>query len=732
MTTAGQRAELAMGGPRQARAIAVIGNPNTGKSTLFNALTGLKQKTANYPGVTVERHTGTVTLGGEPVTLVDLPGAYSLAAQSPDEMIAIDVLLGHVEDMRRPCAILAVVDATNLRRNLFLVTQLAELGLPIVLAVNMMDVARDKGIEIDTEALAHRLSATVVPISAARGQGLDDLRDALGRATVAPAPPPLRVLPAVGAAATELWERLRKQGLHLSEYEVERALIDAHGIAERRFEFVAGAAYMTELGDLRARLSAGSSLAAMEAKARYDLINDIVNAVEQRPPRRDTARDRLDRVTNHPVLGSLLFLLVMGAVFQAVFAWAAPMMDLIDATTGALGDAVKTAMPPGALASLIADGAIAGVGSVIIFLPQILILFAFIILLEDSGYMPRVAFMVDRLMRSVGLSGQSFIPMLSSFACAVPGIMATRVIPERRDRLATIIAAPFMTCSARLPVYALLIGAFVPERYYLAGLVNLQGLVLLGLYLLGIAGGVFTALLLKRTALRGPTPTFLIELPPYRWPNLRSVGLRLLERGRVFLVRAGTVIFSVALVIWALAYFPRSEAVAAQYAEARVEARASFAGPMLEERLQRLDREEQLSYLEQSVLGHLGKAIAPAFAPLGWDWKVSAAVIAGFPAREVVIAVLSTIYAVGEDTAGDDTALIDRLREATRPDGSKVFTLPMAIGLLIFYAFCLQCAATIAVIGRETNSWRWPVFAWVYMTGLGYLGALLAYQVGSG
>ncbi len=735
MTQAEQRPTPAKGirpDPREASAIAVIGNPNTGKSTLFNALTGLKQKTANYPGVTVERHTGTVTVAGEPITLVDLPGAYSLAAQSPDEMIAIDVLLGHVEDMRRPSAILAVVDATNLRRNLFLVTQLAELGLPIVLAVNMMDMAKEKGIRIDTEALARRLSATVVPISAARGEGLDELRAALKRSVVAEAPAPLRVLPDVGAAAKDLCERLRSEGLHLSEYEAERALIDAHGIAERRFEFVAGAAYMTELGDLRARLSAGSSLAAMEAKARYDLINDIVTEVEQRAPRHFTARDRIDRITNHPVLGSLLFLFVMGAVFQAVFAWATPMMDLIDETTGMLSDAVKTTLPPGPVASLIADGAIAGVGSVIIFLPQILILFAFIIFLEDSGYMPRVAFMVDRLMRSVGLSGQSFIPMLSSFACAVPGIMATRVIPERRDRLATILAAPFMTCSARLPVYALLIAAFVPEHYYLAGTVNLQGLVLLGLYLLGIAGGVFTALLLKRTALRGPTPTFLIELPPYRWPNLRSVGLRLLERGRVFLVRAGTVIFSVALVVWALAYFPRSEAVAEQYAQTRAATETAYTGAMLDDRLAQLDREERLAYLEQSLLGRLGKLIAPAFAPLGWDWKVSAAVIAGFPARVVVIAVLSTIYAVGEDTSGDDTALIDRLREAARPDGSKVFTLPMAIGLLIFYAFCLQCAATVAVIGRETNSWRWPVLAWVYMTGLGYLGALLAYQLGSG
>jgi ferrous iron transport protein B len=323
--------------------------------------------------------------------------------------------------------------------------------------------------------------------------------------------------------------------------------------------------------------------------------------------------------------------------------------------------------------------------------------------------------------------------MLSSFACALPGIMATRVIPEQRDRLATILAAPFMTCSARLPVYALLIGAFVPGHRYLGGLVNLQGLVLLGLYLLGIVGGIFTALLLKRTALRGPTPAFLIELPPYRLPNLRSVAIRLAERGRVFLVRAGTVIFTVALLIWALAYFPRPDTIGQQYAAEREAAAETLAGPALAERLTDIDGAEKAAYLEQSFLGRMGRLVAPAFAPLGWDWKVSAAVIAGFPAREVVIAALGTIYAVGDEATEDpDGALVGRLRAAEHPDGSLVFTLPTVLGLLVFYAFCLQCAATIAVIARETSGWRWPLFAWAYMTGLGYLGALLVVRLAGG
>ncbi len=711
--------------------IAVIGNPNTGKSTLFNALTGLKQKTANYPGVTVEQHTGTLHHGGRDITLIDLPGAYSLAAHSPDEMVAVDVLLGHVPDLARPAAVLAVLDATNLRRNLFLVTQLAELGLPLVIALNMTDLAASRGIEIDTAALGRRLGATIVPVSAARGAGVPALRDALLAVTGAPAPAPLRVLPAVRDAAHTLWEKLVASGLHLTEYEVERALIDTNGAAERRFELVAGAELAAELIDLRSRLAAGSSLAAMEARARYQLINGIIDEVEQRQPQVVTLSDRLDRITNHPVIGSLLFLLVMGAVFQAVFSWATPLMELIDAAASATGDAVRGMLPEGALASLIVDGGIAGVGSVVIFLPQILILFAFIIVLEDSGYMPRVAFMVDRLMRAVGLSGQSFIPMLSSFACAVPGIMATRVIPERRDRLATILAAPFMTCSARLPVYALLIGAFIPDQRYLAGMVNLQGLVLLALYLLGIVGGVLTALLLKRTILSGPTPTFLIELPPYRLPNLYSVGLRLLERARIFLVRAGTVIFTVAVLIWALAYFPRPEGLAERFDAQRTALGQTLEGEALEDGLSALDAAQQAAWIEQSLLGRAGHFIAPVFAPLGWDWKLSAAVIAGFPAREVVVAVLGTIYAVGDVELRGEAALADRLRDATRADGSPMFTLPLVLGLLVFYVFCLQCVATIAIMRRETNGWAWPAFGWVYMTGLGYLGAFIVYQVGS-
>jgi ferrous iron transport protein B len=707
--------------------VVAIGNPNAGKSTVFNALTGLRQKVANYPGVTVEHHAGGLRLPGIEAELVDLPGTYSLAAQSPDEMVAVDVLLGRVPELGRPAVVMVVVDASNLRRNLYLASQVLELEIPVVLALNMMDLAGSKGIAIDVDGLSVRLGVPVVPLVASRGEGIDALRLALAEALARRVREPLRIAPELHQAARQVCERL---GGGPAAYEVERALIDEGGYAEARLGREQGPEALALLQEVRTRLGAGGSIAALETRRRYQWINAVVSSVERRAPRVPTGSDRLDRVLNHPVAGSLVFLVLMGAVFQAVFFGAQPLMDLIDGATQSAGAALALRLPEGAIASLLVDGVIAGVGSVVVFLPQIAILSAFIIFLEDTGYMARAAFLVDRLMRLCGLSGQSFIPMLSSFACAVPGIMATRVIPNPRDRLATILAAPFMTCSARLPVYTLLIAAFVPPTHYAYGLVNLQGLVLLGLYLLGIAGGVMTAWLMKKTLLRGPTPSFLMELPPYRLPRPYSVLIKLAERLKVFLTRAGTIILTVSVVVWALVYFPHPQALHEGYETERGVAEASWSGESLEARRAELDRREQAAFLEQSALGRLGRAIEPAFSPLGWDWKVAAAVIASFPAREVVIAVLGTIYAVGADVDAEDAGLIERLRRSAWPDGRKVFSVSVAVGLMLFYAFCLQCTATVAVIRRETNSWRWAGFAWVYMTGLGYLGALLSVEAG--
>ena len=704
--------------------VAVIGNPNTGKSTLFNALTGLRQKVANYPGVTVEKHVGRMPLDGRPCELVDLPGTYSLAAHSPDELVAVDVLTGRLPEGGPPDAVVVVVDATNLRRNLYLVTQVRELGVPCVVALTMTDLTAGRGVEVDVAGLGRRLGLPVVATVASRSRGLDELRAALCGVLRQPQPTALPAVPAVRRAAEELRRELGGHAAGIPTAVLERALVDAGGAAERRLVAAAGADWAARLERRRQLVGGGRPPAAVEAEARYGLIDVLLDGVERRQ-QVTTISDRIDRVVNRPLVGSLLFVATMGLVFQAVFAWAVPAMDAIDSAIGALGGVLTALLPAGAVASLLVDGVLAGVGAVLVFLPQILILFAWIIVLEDSGYMARAAFLVDRAMRACGLSGHSFIPMLSSCACAVPGIMAARVISDRRDRLATILAAPFMTCSARLPVYALLIAAFVPRRSLLWGLVNLQGLVLLALYLLGVAGAVTTALLLKRTVLKGPAPPFLMELPPYRWPRWRSVAVQLGERARAFVVRAGTVIFAVSLGVWALAYFPRPASVAAAFDAARSEARAELDGAGLQQRLDELGDLEAAAYLEQSFLGRSGRLLEPVFRPLGWDWRISAAVVASLPAREVVIAVLGTIYAVGDDAGATDRGLVDRLRAARWPDGRRVLDLPVALGIMVFFAFCLQCVSTMAVMRRETNSWRWPAAAWLGMTSLAWLAAFV-------
>ena len=709
---------------RTSASIAVVGNPNAGKSTLFNRLTGLRQKTGNYPGVTVERHVGTARAAARDIELIDLPGMFALSAHSLEERIAADVVLGRIPDMDRPDGVLAVVDATHLYQGLYLVQQMLELGLPVVIALTMTDAAAASGIRIDADALSSRLGGvTICPVVATSGQGVDALLDAL--AGIPDSKPPV---------APEFWLELNAASEALARdlpatvprFEIERALIDQDSDLAREVAGYLGADGEARLNDIRDRLFGAEPPLAGEARRRYAWVRDVLGEVQQAAPAVVTWSTRTAAFMNRPLPGTIGLFIVMAIVFQAVFAWATPLMDGIDGGSAWLGSLVHDRLGDGALASFVADGVIAGVGSVVVFLPQILILFLFIIFLEDSGYLARAAYLMDRLMRSVGLSGQSIIPMISSFACAVPGIMSTRVIPNRRDRIATILAAPFMTCSARLPVYALLIAAFVPARDL--GFLNLQGIVLFGLYMLGIFAGLMTALVLRRTALHGPKPTFALMLPAFRRPNMQTVLMQLLGRARIFLKRAGTVIFAVAVVVWALSYYPRSEEVVNLYAEQEAMLSNRLSGADLDVALEDLRNQRAAAQLEQSFLGRAGKAVEPVFRPLGWDWKVSAAVIASFPAREVVIAVLGTIYAVGDEA--DEATLTERLTAAKRPDGTPVYTLPMVIGLLIFYAFCLQCAATIAVMRRETNGWRWPLFAWTYMTALGYVSALLVFQLG--
>ena len=706
--------------------IAVVGNPNSGKSTLFNRVTGLNQRTANYPGVTVEKRTGKLTLGSTVFDLIDLPGVFSLSPESADERIVVDVLLGRVPGTPRPDVILAVVDSTRLYQGLFLLQQLAELGRPTVVALTMADDALEQGIAIDCDALEAKLGGIpVCQVVATTGRGFAELRAGIAAAVEqVPAERP-SFWPALRRAARAIRESARESTLQLVD--IERALIDDDPASVQDVRHSLGQGADQQLAAHRETLCAGEPPLAVESRERYRWIAQVLPQLQYRAPGPVRLKRRIVDWINRPYPATALFLALMATVFQAVFAWATPMMDWIDSAGSGLGGWVHNALPAGALASFLADGVIAGVGSVIIFLPQILILFLFIILMEDTGYLARTAFLMDRVMRSVGLSGQSVIPLISGFACAVPSIMATRVIPNRRDRIATIMATPFMTCSARLPIYALLIAAFVPNQS--VGFANLQGLVLFGLYLVGVVGGVGTALLLKRSALRGPKPTFILALPEFRVPSLRTVLIKLLDRARIFLRRAGTVIFAVAVIVWALAYFPRAADIESQRLDAQIELQTTLQGEALAAEISRIDNEAAAAQLAQSWLGRMGHWVEPVFAPLGWDWRVSAAVIAGFPAREVVVAVLGTIYAVGSEA--DESSLADRLTTAQWPDGRTVFTLPMVLGLMLFYAWCMQCAATLAVIKRETNTWRWPIFAWGYMTALGYVGALLIFQIGS-
>ena len=707
---------------RARRTVAVIGNPNSGKSTLFNRLTGLRQTTGNYPGVTVEKHSGIAQLEHSAIELVDLPGIYCLGGFSADEQIAVDVLLGRIEGTQRPDGLLFVLDATHLYHGLYLLQQLMEMRIPLVIAMTMTDIATSSGIDISIEVLQRHLGGTpIIPVIAKTGRGLENLRTALEHFDRADPPNDPESWPELSQAADAL---AAQSSDAIPRIDVIQALLHPENEA---LDKVRSRLDSQGLAEAFTRLFGDEPPQASEARRRYTWVRGVLSESQRQAPLLDRFGAKTLRWLNRPWPATIMFFAVMALVFQAVFSWAAPLMDGIDALATALSGWVGSHLPEGAVSSFITDGVIAGVGSVLVFLPQILILFLFIIVLEDSGFLARAAFLMDRVMRGVGLSGQSVIPMLSSFACAVPAIMATRVIPNRRDRIATILAAPFMTCSARLPVYALLIAAFVPEQS--VGWFNLQGLVLLGLYLLGIFGGLITAFLLKRSALRGPKPHFALALPEFRWPNPQTVAIKLLDRARVFLRRAGTVIFAVAVLIWALAFFPRSESVQLDASNATARAEATLQGEALQTELQRIEHEAAAAQLSQSLLGRAGQFVEPVFRPLGWDWRVSAAVIAGFPAREVVVAVMGTIYAVGAEA--EEASLAGKLRSATWPDGRTVFTLPMVLGLLIFYAWCLQCAATIAVIRRETNGWGWPIFAWTYMTVLGYSGAFLVYQLGS-
>ena len=688
---------------------ALVGNPNCGKSTLFNALTGLRQKVGNYPGVTVEKKVGECySQHGRRMTLIDLPGSYSLNARSPDESVMRDVLLGRAPGTARPDRVVCVVDASNLERHLYLVTQIIELGVPVIVALNMVDLAVGKQLRLDVHRLSERLGVPVVPTQASIKKGLIDLKVAMSRDDLTPPHglPDLLPVPVRGgllrSRETLSQKGVVREGAPLLE---PLYLLSSHdpthyGISDEA---------RSELQAVREQLE--REVPGWEDRlvaARYDAIGALCEEVVRRPDAQQLSlTDRLDAILLHRVWGWTALLTVLTVIFTLIFKVAEAPMGWIEAVlsggelwgreVGGLAGWVTGIMPDGDLRSLIIDGAIAGVAGVLVFLPQILILFFFIGLLEDTGYMARLAFMMDRLMGRVGLNGKSFLPILSSYACAVPGVMATRTIDSPKDRLITIMVAPLASCSARLPVYALLIPLLFPPALMPAWG---KALILLGLYAMGTLGAFFFAWLFNRTVMKGVSTPLILELPTYKAPALAGIMRQMADRAWMFVRRAGTVILGLSIVLWAALTYPKS----------------SDGDPSRQ--------------VENSFAGRLGRVMEPLVRPMGGDWRVAIGLIGAQGAREVFNSQLGVIYAV-EAGAEDETPLRDRLRAEKHPDGRPVYSLPFCLGLLVYFVFAMQCLSTVAIVRRETGGWKWPLVQFAYMTGTGYLLAVLIYQLGT-
>ncbi len=716
--------------------VALIGNPNTGKSTLFNALSGLQSRVGNFPGVTVEKKVGRVRWGDTPVELIDLPGTYSLAPRSLDEMVSVNVLLGKQADIGRPDAVVCIVDASNLERNFYLLSQVLDIGLPTVLVMNMWDVAEERGQQIDVAALEARLGIPIVKCSAHRKLGVMEIQAAVQRAVAADPRAVTPLFPAVFKTESQLLAgKLAGWGHpHTPPYLLERLLLDVGGWLESHYGGQHAHDLFQHLQHARERLAAaGCKVPMIEARTRYAWAREVLNGLVITPASRAaTFSDRIDRWLTHRVVGLIAFFVIMLGVFLSLHKVSPPLQGWLEAGQGWLADQVTAVVSPGPLRSLINDGLIAGVGGVLVFLPQIIFLFLFIALLEDCGYMARAAFLMDKLMTKVGLSGKSFVPLMSSFACAVPGVMAARVIENRRDRMVTILIAPLMSCSARLPVYLLMTNTFVPDVAWLGGWVTLRALTLFFMTFFGAFVAIPVAWILKTTLFKGETPPFVMELPSYKWPSPWIVLRRVYDSAQSFVVRAGTLILTMSILIWATGYFP-GDHTESDRLQAQIEDLGKQAEPPADKLATLSEKQNALtsSLLEQSLLGRVGHVIEPVVRPLGWDWKIGVGVIASFPAREVIIATLGTIYSLGSDVDEESNQLKQTLTKETWPDGSPIYTVPVAVSIMVFFALCAQCASTLLVIKRETNSWGWALFTFVYMTGLAYLAALLVYQVGS-
>lgn len=717
--------------------VALVGNPNTGKSTLFNRLTGLRQHIANYPGITVEKKSGLLRAGSVNIDLLDLPGCYSLTAVSNDERVVMDVLGGR-RGLQKPDLLVFVLDATNLKRNLLLVSQCAELGIPSLIALNQCDAAKRNGIRIDVNLLSERLGVPVVETIATRGSGLSELKQSILSALDSPSTLPKIQWPdCIKDSCGLLRAGLQSAGSNdLTQAEALRVLFDRDSV------FTCGVGDKSCLKKLletahKEIWESGLNPGSAEAVIHYRHLESLLEGVVEASGPIARSHDSIDALLLNRVWGTLIFLGVMYVVFQSLYSWAGPLMDLIDAATSAAQNFTRPLLAANpALQSLLCDGIIAGVGGVLIFLPQILILFFFIALLEDTGYMARAAFLVDKLFSWCGLNGRSFVPLLSSYACAIPGVMATRTLSDPKARLTTILMAPFMSCSARLPVYILLIGTFIEPLHgpFVAGAV------LFGMHFVGLALALPLAWVVNRFFLKIKNQPFILEMPDYRVPTLRNIFHRMWERGREFVLRAGTVILAFSVLIWSLLYFPRDPEVKAKTTEVFLEETTAQSQTEIQNALQDPDSRESMAlqhridsaYIEQSYLGRFGKAVQPVFDPAGFDWKITVGVLSSFPAREVIIATMGIIYNLGADVdegSDDLRSVLQNEKWTSGPRaGQPVYTLPVVIGIMVFFALCMQCGATVAIIARELN-WRWAAFSFFGMTSLAWVSAVLIYQV---
>ena len=707
--------------------VLIAGNPNCGKSTLFNAISGGSAQVGNYPGVTVDRTTAPLELDSGRVELVDIPGMYSLTASSPEEQLAVNALLEPTTH-----AIVCVVDATTLQRGLYLAVQLIESGVPVVIALNMMDAAEQMGLRIDARRLSERLGAPVIPVVATRRRGLDELRKAVddalaGRRSKPPAidyPSELESDIAELVPVVARWrpstppEELRAFALWCMLSLGDDSLVGVP--AEVRAEAMSIHGRAVERGrnpDLEI------------VSARYRSIDEMVEeAASSSGEDRRPLSERIDRVLMHPVGGVLVFVAIMFVIFEALFAGAEPFMGAIEDLTAFVQRQTAAALPAGVFRDLLTEGVIAGVGNVVVFAPQILMLFLFIGFLEDSGYLARVAFVIDRPMKAVGLHGKAFVPLLSGFACAVPAVMATRTIERRRDRLVTMLALPLMSCSARLPVFILVVGTvFAGER---VGWFSAGAIALFSMYVLSVLVTLAAAAVIRRTVLPGPTPTFVLEMPPYRWPSARVLWINAWRRLRIFLVDAGTIILAMTIVLWGFLSFPKSEEVATHYTleRERIE-RLDLPDAERLNALQRIDDREASDQLAQSLGGRFGHAIEPVLRPIGFDWQIGVGILGAFAAREVFVSTLGVVLGIGEADA-EHKPLRQALQDARHEDGTPVMTPLSGVSLMIFFLLACQCMSTLAVVKRESASWKWPVFLFSYMTALAYVGSLIVYQGG--